>query len=173
MQTEHWQAGGHALACPISIACPAGPPAGHFSSKKNGPGFGLSPGKLFSLQRADARCRMFVENGLVKALTDGPETVIRPRFDPHALIGGTPAIDVAVVAEPPSSVIEQKLMADFTIRRHNKYRARVNLVIAWRDRRGCMRPLGQIFIVHEQAKRDKSRDRNNRVQGTSGARADL
>jgi hypothetical protein len=95
-------------------------------------------------------------------------------FGSHALVRGTLAIDVAVVAESPGSVIEQKLTAGFALRRHKKYRARVNLVIAWRDRdrRCCVLPLGQIFSVHEQAKREKSRDYNNRVEGAR-ARADF
>ena len=94
-------------------------------------------------------------------------------FGSYALVGGTLAIDVAVVPEPPAAVVEQNLMADSARRRHNKYRASVNLVIAWRDWRCCVRPLGQIFSVHEQTKHEKGRDYNNRVPGTTGARADF
>jgi hypothetical protein len=95
-------------------------------------------------------------------------------FGPRALVGGTLAIDIAVVAESPGSVIEQKLTADFGLRRHKKYRARVNFVIVWRDRdrRYCALPLRQIFSVQEQAKREKSRDYTNRVEGVR-ARADF
>ena len=89
-------------------------------------------------------------------------------FCPYAF--GTVAIDVAVIAEPPGSVIEQKLTADAPFRRRKKYRARVNLVIAWRDRLSGVRPLGQIFLVHEQAQREKNRDCSYRVQETTGAR---
>ena len=85
----------------------------------------------------------------------------------------TVAIDVAVVAEPPGSVIEQKLTADAALRRRKKYRARVDLVIAWRDRMSGVRFLCQIFFVHEQAKREKNRDYNKGVQGTMGTRADF
>jgi len=96
-------------------------------------------------------------------------------FGSHALVGGMLAIDIAVVAESPGSVIKQKLMANSARRRHNKYRARVNLVIAWRDHdlRCCVRPLGRIFSVHEKAKREKSRDNNNRAQRAAGAWANF
>lgn len=60
-------------------------------------------------------------------------------FRPDAF--GTFAIDVAVVTEPPGLVIEQKLTAGAALRRGKKYRARVNLVIAWRDRLSGELPL--------------------------------
>src|ERR1700691_5431476 len=95
----------------------------------------------------------------VKTPADGPETGSRPTFCSHALVGVPLAIDIAVVAESPGSVIKQKLMANSARSRHNKYRARVNLVIAWRDHdwRCYARPLGRIFSVHEQSTREKSR----------------
>ena len=93
---------------------------------------------------------------------------------------GKLAIDVAIVGEPPVSVIEQKLMANIAVMRGEKYRAGVNLIVAgpdpwrnpWRDRRRWVRPIAQVFFIHEQAKREKNGDRNNRVRGTAGARAD-
>jgi hypothetical protein len=91
-------------------------------------------------------------------------------FCPYAF--GTVAIDVAVVAEPPRSVIEQKLTAGAPFRRRKKYRARVDLVIAWRDQVSGVLLLCQIFFVHEQAKREKNCDYNKGVQGTMGTRAD-
>lgn len=91
-------------------------------------------------------------------------------FCPDAF--GAFAIDVAVVTEPPGLVIEQKLTAGAALRRRKKYRARVNLVIAWRDRLSGVRPLCQIFFVHEQTKREENRDHNNGLQETAGTRAD-
>ena len=91
-------------------------------------------------------------------------------FCPYAF--GTFAIDVAVVVEPPCSVIEQKLMAGAALMRRKKDRARIDLVIAWRDRLIGVRLLCQIFFVHEQAKHEKKRDYNNAVQGTMGTLAD-
>jgi hypothetical protein len=92
---------------------------------------------------------------------------------------GALAIDVAIVGETSSSIIEQKLTANIALMRRKKYRAGVNLIVAgpdvwrnpWRDRRRWVRPITQIFFVHEQAKREKSCDCNNRVQGTMRARA--
>jgi len=76
---------------------------------------------------------------------------------------GTLAIDVAIVGEPPGSVIKQKLTAGVALIRRKKYRAGVNLIVAgpdlwrnpWRDRRRWVRPIAQIFFIHEQAKREK------------------
>jgi hypothetical protein len=86
---------------------------------------------------------------------------------------GTLAIDFAIVGETSSSIIEQKLTANIALMRRKKYRAGVNLIVAgpdlWRDRRRWVR---QIFFIHEQAKREKNGDCNNRVQGTTRVRAD-
>jgi hypothetical protein len=81
---------------------------------------------------------------------------------------GTLAIDLAIVGETSGSIIEQKLTANIALMRRKKYRAGVNLIVAgpdlwrnpWRDRRRWVR---QIFFIHEQAKREKNGDRNNRV----------
>jgi hypothetical protein len=89
-------------------------------------------------------------------------------FCPYAF--STVAIDVAVVGEMPGSVIEQKLIADPALRRRKKYRARIDLVIAWRDRLSGAWNVAQIFFVYEQAEREKNRDDNNRVQETTDAR---
>jgi len=91
-------------------------------------------------------------------------------FCPYAF--GKFAVDIALVSEPPCSVIKQKLMADSALRRRKKYRTSIDLVIAWCDRLDGVRPLGQIFLVHEHAEREKSRNHNNRVQGTTAARPD-
>jgi hypothetical protein len=115
------------------------------------------------------RCR----NGSVKGLTDGREAVTRR----SPIVFGALAIDVAIVGEPPGSIIEQKLTAGVALMRRKKYRAGVNLIVAgpdfwcnpWRDRRRWVRPIAQIFFVHKQAKRDKSRDCNKGVQGTTWA----
>ena len=90
---------------------------------------------------------------------------------------GTLAIDLAIVGETSGSIIEQKLTANIALMRRKKYRAGVNLIVAgpdlwrnpWRDRRRWVR---QIFFIHEQAKREKNGDCNNRVQGTTRVRAD-
>ena len=114
--------------------------------------------------------------GSVKGLADGREAVSRR----SPIVFGTLTIDVAVVAEPPGSIIEQNLTADSAFTRRKKYRAGVNIIVAgpdvwrssWRDRRRWVRPIAQIFFIHEQAKREKNGDCNNRVQGTTRARAD-
>ena len=97
-----------------------------FTQKKTFPALGRG---------RDSRCERPLQNvyGLVKAPADGRETCSGPMFALYAF--RNVAIDVTVVAEPPGSDIEQKLTADFGLRRHKKYRARVNLVIAWRNRR--------------------------------------
>ena len=78
-------------------------------------------------------------------------------FGLRALVSGTLAIDIAIVAKFPRAVVEQKLMADFALRGHKEYRAGVNLVIIWRDRdRSCMSPF-YILFIQEQAKREKGR----------------
>ena len=113
-----------------------------------------------------------------KALADGRDTGGRIMFWPAPF--GALAIDVAVVGETSSSIIEQKLTANIAPMRRKKYRAGVNLIVAgadfwrnpWRDRRRWVRPITQIFFVHEQAKREKNCDCNNRVQGTTSVRAD-
>jgi hypothetical protein len=93
------------------------------------------------------------------------------------LVGGTLAIDIAVVAKSPGAVVEQNLTADPALRRHKKYRASINLVIARRDRdRSRVLPFNYVFSfsVHEQAKRKKGRDHNNCVEGAmANARADI
>jgi hypothetical protein len=96
-------------------------------------------------------------------------------FGLRALVGGTLAIDIAVVAKSPGAVVEQDLTADPALRRHKKYRASINLVIARRDRnRSRVLPFDYIFFVHEQAKREKGRDHNNCVEGAmANARADI
>jgi hypothetical protein len=116
-----------------------------------------------------------VAKGSVKGLTDGREAVSRR----SPIVFGTLTIDVAIVAELPGSIIEQKLTADSALTRRKKYRAGVNIIVAgpdvwrrWRDRRRWVRPIAQIFFIHEQAKREKNGDCNNRVQGTTRARAD-
>jgi len=96
-------------------------------------------------------------------------------FGPRALVGGTLAIDIAVVAESSGAVVEQDLTADSALRRHKKYRARVNFVIACRDRNRCcvLRP-GYIFSVQEQAKREKGRYYKHRMErALASARADF
>jgi hypothetical protein len=93
---------------------------------------------------------------------------------------GTLAIDIAIVGETPSSIIEQKLTANIARRRGKKYRAGVNLIVAepdlwhnfWRGRRRWVRPIAQIFFIYEQAEREKNGHRNNRMQGTTRVRAD-
>src|ERR1700689_2643383 len=128
--------------------------------------------RLAALRRPFLRPR---RNGSVKGPADGREAVSRG----SPIVFGTLTIDVAVVAEPPGSIIEQKLTADSALTRRKKYRAGVNLIVAgpdvwrnsWRHRRCRVRWLGRKFFVHEQAKREKSRDHNNCLQGTAGARA--
>jgi hypothetical protein len=84
---------------------------------------------------------------------------------------GTLAIDFSIVGETSSSIIEQKLTANIALMRRKKYRSGVNLIVAgpdlwrnpWRDRRRWVRPIAQIFFIHEQTKREKHGDCNNRV----------
>ena len=77
-------------------------------------------------------------------------------FCPYAF--GTFAIDVAVVVEPPCSVIEQKPMAGAALMRRKKDRARINLVIAWRDRRSVCGFFVKYSSFTNRPKHEKKRD---------------